>query len=438
MGNSHREQLTVDRERAVLVGVGLPERPLEEYPGALAELRGLAASAGANVLDQVTQNRERPDLGTFIGKGKVEELAERCAAHEAAVAIFDHELQPAQLKELEKRIKVKVVDRTELILDIFATRAQTTQARLQVELAQLEYLRPRLKRMWTHLERHDGGIGTRGPGEKQLETDRRLIDRKIRDLKARLVTIEDRKEREVASRAEAPRVSLVGYTNAGKSTLMRRLTGADVLVADKLFATLDTRTRKWTVPKWGKALLSDTVGFIRSLPHDLVASFKATLAEAVHADLLLHVVDAANPAALQHVEAVNAVLEEIGVRSKPTILVLNQCDRAEDPAVLVALERLHPLTARVSAVAGTGLAKLAELVGEQLGKSHARAEVVIHAGDGKTLAHLATYAQEHARRFEGDWAVLDVSLPRAALERLRREGVEVREPGVAPVSPAAE
>ncbi|MGL4463758.1 MAG: GTPase HflX, partial [Planctomycetia bacterium] len=293
---------TVRQEGAVLVGVATPDHPFEDPEHPLAELEGLVATAGGRVLGEVVQRRDKPDLATYVGRGKVGNIHELVEAHEADVVIFDNELDPAQVRNLEKEIKAKVVDRTELILDIFATRAQTHQARLQVELAQLEYARPRLKRMWTHLERHGGGIGTRGPGETQLETDRRLIDKKIRDLRARLAEIQKRKAREVEARSAELRVSLVGYTNAGKSTLMRRLTGADVLIADKLFATLDTRTRQWLLPGWGKVLLSDTVGFIRNLPHDLVESFRATLEEAIHADLLLHVVDAASPFAAQQIE----------------------------------------------------------------------------------------------------------------------------------------
>src|SRR5205807_586176 len=219
-----------------------------------------------------------------------------------------------------------------LILDIFATRARSIESKLQVELAQLEYALPRLKRMWTHLSRYKGGIGLRGPGETQLEEDRRLVGLKIRDLKQRLTHVQSRKEREVSSRYEEHTVSLVGYTNAGKSTLMNKLTGAGVYVEDKLFSTLDTRTRQWRLSDWGKVLLSDTVGFIRDLPHHLVASFKATLEETRQARLLLHVVDAADPTAEEQVSAVNKVLKEIGVDSKPTLLVLNQIDRVSDPS----------------------------------------------------------------------------------------------------------
>lgn len=421
-----RDELTVRQECAFLVGVDLPDQPIDIYPEPLAELRGLAASAGARVLGNVVQRRIKPDQATYLGKGKVEELGEMVKSFEADVIIFDNELEPAQVKNLEARTNTKVVDRTELILDIFATRAQTLQARMQVELAQLEYARPRLKRMWSHLERHGGGIGTRGPGEQQLETDRRLIDKKIRELKNRLSVIQKRREREVQARCNEFRVSLVGYTNAGKSTLMRRLTGADVLVADKLFATIDTRTRQWNVNGCGKVLLSDTVGFIRNLPHDLVASFKATLEEAIHADLLLHVIDASDPHAKQHIDAVNEVLEEIDARDNPTILVLNQIDRVSDPSVLAALERLHPRTVAVSAHTGEGIDRLAAMVAETLGERYVTADVETHAGNGKLLAYLGAHAQILDRQYFEDQVRLNVRMPSHLLHRIRPSEAKVQ------------
>jgi GTP-binding protein HflX len=421
-----RDELTVRSEGAVLVGVDLPDRPIDYFPEPLAELRGLAKTAGARILGNVVQRRQKPDQTTYLGKGKVEELEGVAKANDADVIIFDNELEPAQLKNLENRTNTKVVDRTELILDIFASRAQTSQARLQVELAQLEYLRPRLRRMWTHLERHGGGIGTRGPGEQQLETDRRLVDKRIRDLRARLAVVQERKEREVRARDAELRVSLVGYTNAGKSTLMRRLTGADVLVADKLFATLDTRTRQWNIPGWGKLLLSDTVGFIRNLPHDLVASFKATLEETIHADLLLHVVDASNPVAVQHIDAVNSVLEEIGARNVPTILVLNQVDRLEDRGALAGLERLHPCSVAVSAATGQGIDDLCKLVTEMLADRFVEAEVETYAGNGKLLAYLGGHAVITEKKYEGNQVILSVRMARHLLDRINPEDAQVR------------
>ena len=264
-------------ERAVLVSVILDDQgSYHEDP--LEELNDLAESAGAVVVGRLTQRRTAPDIATYLGKGKVDELKLLVEAHEADIVVFDNNLNPGQTRNLEKALGVKVLDRTELILDIFAGRARTHEARLAVELAQLEYSLPRLKRMWTHLSRIKMGIGMRGPGEKQLEVDRRLAEKKIYDLRTELQSIERRKERQVATRSDRKTVSLCGYTNAGKSTLLNALTGADEYAKDQLFATLDTRTRRWHLPGWGPVLLSDTVGFIRDLPHQLVAGFKATLA----------------------------------------------------------------------------------------------------------------------------------------------------------------
>lgn len=426
MSSKQREELTVRRESAVLAGVALPEHPLDDFPEPLSELRGLAATAGASVLGDVVQRREKPDQSTLLGSGKVNELGDMVRSQQANVIIFDNELLPAQARNLEDRTETKVVDRTELILDIFATRAQTLQARLQVELAQLEYARPRLKRMWTHLERHGGGIGTRGPGEQQLETDRRLVDKRIRDLKSRLAVIQRRKEREVQARSSEFRVSLVGYTNAGKSTLMRKLTGADVLVADKLFATLDTRTRQWYLPNWGKVLLSDTVGFIRKLPHNLVESFKATLEEATHADLILHVVDAANPNVRQQIDAVVEVLDELKVRNKPSILVLNKADRVADPSILHRLSQLHPRTVACSAHSGMGIEDLCEAVKDMLGERYVTAEVVASAGNGKLLAFLGAHAQILETNYVGDQVAMTLRMAHHLFGRIRPEEATVR------------
>ncbi|MBY0587244.1 GTPase HflX [bacterium] len=422
MSNHHqREDLTVHREEAVLAGVSTPESPIDDYPEPMSELRGLAQAAGARVVGGVTQKRMKPDVATYIGKGKIEELSRLIDDEQANVVIVDDELHPAQVRNLEKQTHTKVVDRTELILDIFATRAQTEQAKLQVELAQLEYLRPRLKRLWTHLETQGGGIGTRGPGETQLETDRRLIDRRIRELRDRLSIIKKRKEREVQARQVEFRVSLVGYTNAGKSTLMRALTKADVLVADMLFATLDTRTRRWAIPGWGKVLLSDTVGFIRKLPHDLVESFKATLEEAVQADLLLHVVNAADPHAIAQYHAVLDVLEEIGAREKPTVLVLNQIDEIRDRTVLNNLESLHPHAVAISAQTGEGLEQLCAMVVSTLSHRYVEAEVEFHAGNGRLRAYFGAHGQIGQESYDDDNVRLKVRMARHLLDRVQGE-----------------
>ena len=296
MADPKREQLKVKNQKAVLAAVYEPGQFVGEDP--LEELQGLVETAGVDVVGTLTQSRRTPNPATLFGSGKVDELKMLVESLGAELVVIDNNLSPSQARNLEKALDTVIVDRSEVILDIFASRARTYEAKLQVELAQLLYFRPRLKRMWTHLERIEGGVGAgRGPGEKQLETDRRLVDKRIDELKRKLATVEKHRGRMVSQRNDHMTVSLVGYTNAGKSTLMNALTGADIYAADQLFATLDTRTRKWEVPHWGDVLLSDTVGFVRNLPHHLVASFRSTLEEARHADLLLHVVDSSHPEA---------------------------------------------------------------------------------------------------------------------------------------------
>jgi GTP-binding protein HflX len=420
-----RDELTVHLERAFLVSVALPERPwIGKDP--LEELRGLATTAGAIVVGGLCQRRLKVNPSSYIGKGKLQELQEQVQATDADVIIFDNDLSPGQVRNLEKATKVKVLDRSELILDIFATRARSHEARLQVELAQLEYSLPRLRQMWSHLGRITGGIGTRGPGETQLEEDRRLVDQRIRDLKSRLVEVQARKEREVRSRREEHTVSLVGYTNAGKSTLMNALTGAGVYVEDKLFSTLDTRTRQWHIKDWGRVLLSDTVGFIRDLPHHLVASFKATLEEARQARLLLHVVDASNEQAEEQIKAVNGVLQELGCGDKPTLLVLNKADRVADPSLLHVLQRHHPRSVAICAARREGLDALQEAVVEMLSADFADAAVETNAGNGKVLAYLAAHAEIFRQEFHDGRVTVHCSLPRHLFHHIQGPDVDVR------------
>jgi GTP-binding protein HflX len=433
-----RDELTVQQERAVLVSVALPERPwISKDP--LDELRGLATTAGATIAGELCQKRQAIHPGTYIGKGKLQELQELVQAADADVVLFDNDLSPAQIRNLEKATQVKVLDRSELILDIFATRARSVEARLQVELAQLEYSLPRLRQMWTHLGRiagtgtgstsarggTGGGIGTRGPGETQLEEDRRLVDQRIRDLKSRLVEVQARKEREVRSRNEEHTVSLVGYTNAGKSTLMNALTGAGVYVEDKLFSTLDTRTRQWRLKDWGRVLLSDTVGFIRDLPHHLIASFKATLEEARQARLLLHVVDASNEYAEEQIQAVNRVLKELGCGDKPTLLVLNKADRVADRSLLQVLERHHPRSVAISAACREGLDALEEMVIEMLSADFANAVIDTDAGNGKVLSYLSAHAEIYRQEFHDEKVVIHCYLPRHLLHHIQGPTVHV-------------
>jgi GTP-binding protein HflX len=422
-----REELTVRQKRALLVAV-IPTDRKHDKEHALDELRGLVKTAGVTVVDELTQVRDNPHPASCLGKGKVEELAQLAKATDAELIIFDNNLSPAQGRHLEEETDTVVVDRSEVILDIFAERARTYESRLQVELAQLLYFRPRLKRLWTHLERIEGGVGTgRGPGEKQLETDRRLVDRRVAELKRRLAAVEKRRERAVRQRCDQITVSLVGYTNAGKSTLMNVLTESEVFVADKLFATLDTRTRKWTLPNWGEILLSDTVGFVRDLPHHLVASFKSTLEEARQADLLLHVVDASSPDVERQIKTVYEVLEEIGVEHGNDILVLNKSDAVENRAQLDILRARYVDSVSVSAVNRTGIKRLTEMVAERLSDGYVEAEIETNVGNGRLFAWLAEHAQVTETRYHDDTRVtFECRLPRRFVSRLENADTIVR------------
>ncbi len=407
---------SVQSEKAVLVGVLLRPPVDPEHP--LAELAGLAETAGARVVGELTQRRETPDQTTYLGKGKVAELAALAAHHDADVVIFDNDLSPAQTRNLERELKLKVLDRSEVILDIFAARARTYEARLAVELAQLEYSLPRLKRMWTHLSRLKMGIGMRGPGEKQLEVDRRLVEKRIHDLTQELGEIHARRERQVAARHEHMTVSLVGYTNAGKSTLLNALTGADELAADKLFATLDTRTRRWRLPGWGPVLLSDTVGFIRDLPHRLIASFKATLEETRQADLLLHVADASSPIVDAQIAAVRAVLEELGVEDKDTLLVLNKVDAVPDRTDRERLLARYPHAIAISARTGDGIPALARAASDCLGRGFRDVDVRTDPGNGRLLAWLGRHGEVLSRHFTDDHVTVHCRIPAALLGQI--------------------
>ncbi len=344
-------------ERAVIVQLDFGSG---DIPERLEEIRLLAESAGATLCAEVGGRRQSPDAATFAGKGKVQEIAAELAAHQADLVIFNHELSPAQQRNLERALQCRVIDRTSLILDIFAQRAQSAEGKLQVELAQLDHLATRLVRGWTHLERQKGGIGLRGPGETQLETDRRLLGIRVKLLKERLARVERQRgvQRKARQRGEVLSVSLVGYTNAGKSTLFNALTHAGVYAANQLFATLDTTSRKLWLPEAGNIVLSDTVGFIRDLPHALVAAFHATLEATAQADLLLHVVDSASPSRDDQIAEVNKVLAEIGAQSVPQILVLNKLDLTGLPPAVERNEYGRIERVRVSARSGDGLSLL--------------------------------------------------------------------------------
>lgn len=422
--STHTDRLTrtesIAREKGVLVGVYCegddpPEQPLQE-------LHGLAEAAGVVVLGQLTQRRRQPEGATYLGSGKLEELKGLVSSTDSDVVIFDNDLGPAQTKNLEQALKVKVLDRTELILDIFASRAKSYEARLAVELAQLEYSLPRLRKMWTHLERQTvGGVGLRGPGEKQLEIDRRLAQKRIGDLKEQLHSIHARREREVAARKGSRTVCLVGYTNAGKSTLLNRLTESDVYVKDQLFATLDTRTRRWFLPGWGPVLLSDTVGFIRNLPHHLIASFRATLEEANQAHLLIHVADATSPELLQQITSVNQVLLDMNLQEKDTLLVLNKVDAIESPDQLDGIRSQFPNAVPISAARGLGLEQLTVAVSDVLSKEFLDLKVELPIENGKIPAYLAREGEILTREYTETTTILHCRVPQFVVGHLQQD-----------------
>jgi GTP-binding protein HflX len=341
-------------ERALIVQLDFGRADVAEQ---LEEMRLLTKSAGAFVCAEVNGRRQSPDSATYAGKGKVQEVAAEVAAHEADLVIFNHELSPAQERNLERMLQCRVIDRTSLILDIFAQRAQSSEGKLQVELAQLDHLATRLVRGWTHLERQKGGIGLRGPGETQLETDRRLLGKRVKLLKQRLARLERQRgvQRKARGRGEVLNVSLVGYTNSGKSTLFNALTHAGAYAANQLFATLDTTSRKLWLGEAGNIVISDTVGFIRDLPHELVAAFHATLEATAQADLLIHVVDSASPARNDQIAEVEKVLAEIGASEVRQLMVLNKQDLTGLPPTLERDEYDRIVRVRVSAKCGDGL-----------------------------------------------------------------------------------
>jgi len=382
-------------ERAFLVGVKLPDSKREDELENLRELEFLAKTAGARVVGRTIQNRTRIDGSTYIGEGKLEELAEEVYRKKVNLVIFDDDLSPAQARNVENRLKVNVIDRTELILDIFARRARTRQARIQVEIAQLTYALPRLRRLWDHLSRQAGGIGTRGPGETQLEVDRRKVRERIAHLHKELRRIDRRTLQRRKKRSELFNVTLVGYTNAGKSTMMNKLSGSSVVESSNLFSTLDSTTRR--VKCCGETfLLTDTVGFIRKLPPHLVESFKATLRDVREADLLLHMVDVSNPYFEKQISVVNKVLSEVlemeggtgGRVDIPTLLVFNKVDLLPGGEVGKAMVAKYPDAVFTSATRGDGIEELMEKIGASIKEEMKNVRVEVSAGDGRLIARL--------------------------------------------------
>lgn len=423
-----RETLRVKKERAILVAA---IRRGRDDADNLQELTALAQSAGAIVVDRFQQKVNRINPATYIGKGKANQLAERVERFNADVIIFDNDLSPAQIRELEEIVKIKVIDRSELILDIFATRAKTRQARLQVSLAQLEYTYPRLAKMWSHLDSIAGaaggtsagavgGIGTRGTGEQQLEIDRRLVNKRITELKRELEIIDKRRIREIDARKAMFKVCIVGYTNAGKSTLLNKLTNSDVVVEDRLFATLDTRTKKWKPDRGIEILLSDTVGFVKNLPHQLVASFKATLEEAVNADLLLHIIDASNEDAQKQINSVNKVLAEIGCKGVPVIEVLNKVDAVKDISNLEILQTLYPDAVSISAKTGMDLDSLANVVMQKYKGNDVLLHVSSKQSNGKVQSFLRAHGTIIDEQYEDGFVNIEARLGKNQLPELKK------------------
>jgi GTP-binding protein HflX len=414
-------------ERAVLVrlGIGAPADPED-----IQEFEALTRSAGAVPVVNIGGRRDRPDSRFFVGSGKADEIRMAAIEHNADVVLFDHPLSPSQERNLEKLIERRVLDRSGLILDIFAQRARSHEGKLEVELAQLKHIASRLVRGWTHLERQrGGGIGNRGPGETQLETDRRLLGKRVKTLTARLEKIKQQRDTGRQQRAEipVPSLALVGYTNAGKSTLFRALTGADAYVADQLFATLDPTVRSIVLPGNTKVVVADTVGFIRELPHELVAAFQSTLTEAREATLLLHVVDVSDPRRDEHIDEVNRVLAEIGAADLPQILVFNKIDRIDTPARVERDESGKVSHVWLSAARAEGLDGLRESVAERLARAAVRATLRLPVSAGELRARLYAANLVQAERIAEDGAFeIDTELSEFELLKWAREpGVQV-------------
>ena len=406
-------------ERAVLVHVDLASEAEREDP---REFEELVISAGGMPMEMIVGRRPVPNAKFFIGEGKLEEIRAAIAEHGAQLVLFNHNLSPSQERNLERELQCRVLDRTGLILDIFAQRARTHEGKLQVELAQLQHMSSRLVRGWTHLDRQRGGMGNRGPGESQLESDRRMLKARLDTLRSRLATV--RKQRTQGRRArkrnEVPTIALVGYTNAGKSTLFNRITQAEVFAADQLFATLDPTLRRLKLPGVGPVVFADTVGFIRHLPHKLVESFRATLEEAADADLLIHVIDACDDERLAHIEQVDAVLAEIGAEDIPRLRAYNKIDLMREvvPHVDRELDDL-PVSVWLSARTGEGCELLLQAIAERLASDTASGTLLLGPDQGRLRARLFEFGAIRAEQplDEGGWR-LRVSLPRRELERL--------------------
>jgi GTP-binding protein HflX len=408
----------IGKERCILVGVSrrtVSRQETEEY---LDELALLADTAGAEVVARVTQDRDRLDPATLIGKGKVEELRLLISSQKIPLVIFDDDLSAVQVRNLENAWQCKVLDRSALILDIFATRAKTNEAKTQVELAQLQYLLPRLTRQWTHLSKQYGGIGTKGPGETQIETDRRLIKARISHLKEKLERIAQQRDTQRKGRRKHTRAALVGYTNVGKSTLLNLLSGSDVFVENRLFATLDPTTRLVSLAPGVHILMTDTVGFIRKLPPHLVASFKSTLEELTEADILLHLVDVSSKHFEEQIHVVQQTLEELGAHDKPTLFVFNKIDRLTDRSILSTIAQQYPQSVFISAARGINITALNEAVRTILEREFVEEQVRLSQEQQKLIAYLHSASEVLDTTYEDSAVVLKIRLPKKDRTRI--------------------
>jgi GTPase len=418
---------TQRRERAILVGVAQTMSPRSQVEEYLDELAFLAESVGAEVVDRTIQERRGIDAAFFVGKGKAQEIAAKVSDRRADIVLFDDDLSSVQVRNLERVIPCKILDRSGLILDTFASRARTSEAKTQVELAQLQYLLPRLTRRWTHLSKQFGGIGTKGPGETQIETDRRAIRRRISRLNEKLTRISKERAEQRKGRDSFFRMALVGYTNAGKSSLMNLFSGAGVVVEDRMFATLDSTVRLARLSPAHTLLLSDTVGFIRKLPHNLIASFKSTLDEVREADALLHVVDVSHPLFEEHIAVAQDTLEEIGIHDTPTIMVFNKIDRLEDRSIAQTMSRLHPEAVCISATRGINLGALRDLMIRLMEANISEQTMTFGHDDYPLISQIYNVAEILDTRYEEDSVTIRFRLPRQDMDRLRK--VLIRKPG---------
>jgi len=409
-------------ERALLIG--LEQRGVSKWDlqDSLEELAELANSAGAEVVDTITQKLQKPTAPYYIGKGKAESLKPALQDRQVTSVIFDDELSPAQGRNLETLLSRKVLDRTQLILDIFAQRARSREGRLQIELAQLQYLLPRLTRMWHHLSRQTGGIGTRGPGETQLEVDRRRVQERIARLERELESVRKTRavQRQGRKRHQWPVAAVVGYTNAGKSTLLNLLTGADVVAENKLFATLDPTTRSFVLPNKQRVLLTDTVGFLRKLPHTLIESFKATLEEVSEADLLIHVVDLSHPRVDDQIQAVDNVIKELDAIGKQTVIVFNKIDKVSNPDLVETYLRRFPGSVAISARTGENVNKLVQALQDALSAWRLRSHFRIPAGESALLAEIHRVGHVLELKYEDNDAIVVAHVPPELAQKLGR------------------